>query len=117
MVIVSIPSAFPTLWTVWAKRFSTSTREIASSLKKFFFYAKLLLSVVLIAGIFWYLRDFESVVSRISVESLWPLALLLFVHFLNYFFLGMTYNLPLKIHGLNIQFKEWYGMTVAANLL
>lgn len=84
--------------------------------KKIYHAILFLLTIVFIVGIFFYIKNNPTFFQQL--KNLHPayLFLLLAVHALGLCLLGLTHRLPLKKHSIDISAKEWYGLSVIAEM-
>jgi uncharacterized membrane protein YbhN (UPF0104 family) len=53
-------------------------------------------------------------ITNIDIKFILSIAALYFLHFI---FLGLTHKLPLKKHGIELSFKDWFGLCSASEFL
>ena len=84
--------------------------------RKLYHSSLLLLSLVLFLGLGLYVQKHTQ--AFVYLKSIRPdyIVLLLLVHAFDFYFVGMIQKLPLKIHRISLTFKEWYGLSVTAEL-
>lgn len=89
---------------------------MSSRAKKIYHTTLILLSIVLIVGVIVYIK--HSPISLHQLKNLHPgyLLMLIALHGLGFCFLGFTQVLPLKKHNVAIKTREWYGLSVVAEL-
>ena len=84
--------------------------------KKIYHIFLIILSIALIVGVISYIK--KSPITLSQLQNLHPgyMLILIALHALGFWFLGFTQALPLKKHNIKIQTKEWYGLSVVAEL-
>jgi uncharacterized membrane protein YbhN (UPF0104 family) len=89
---------------------------MSESRRKYYHLALLILSLALFVGLFFYVQHNSNGFTKLISIKLPFVVLLIFIHALSFWFLGMTHNLPLKKHNINLSFKEWYGLCMVSEL-
>ncbi len=89
---------------------------MSSRVKKIYQITLILLSILLIVGVIVYIK--KSPITFHQIKNLHPIYMLLLItlHAIGFFFLGYTQVLPLKKHNIDIKPREWYGLSVVAEL-
>lgn len=89
---------------------------MSESSKKIYHRVLLLLSFALLAGLGFYVHKNEETFEKLKSIQLHFILLLVMIHALNYYLLGLTHKMPLKKHNIILKFKEWYGLCMASEL-
>ena len=89
---------------------------MSSRAKKIYHTTLLILSIVLIVGVVLYIKKSPISFDQLKSLNISFLILLIAAHALGFLFLGLTQVLPFKKHDINITFKEWYGLSIVAEL-
>jgi uncharacterized membrane protein YbhN (UPF0104 family) len=84
--------------------------------KKIYHSSLLLLLLALFAGLFFFVQKNSHSLLELNSVKLPFILLLILIHALGFWFLGMTHKLPLKKHNIFLTFKEWYGLCMVAEL-
>lgn len=84
--------------------------------KKLYHAVLLILSLALLAGLAFYVQKNSTSFTLLKSVKLEFVFLLIFIHAFGFWLLGMTQKLPLKIHNINLTFKEWYGLCMVSEL-
>jgi uncharacterized membrane protein YbhN (UPF0104 family) len=84
--------------------------------KKIYHAILFLLSIALLIGVIIYVKKNPVFFQQLKNLHIGFLILLITVHALGLVFLGLTHQLPLKKHNLEIKTKEWYGLAIIAEM-
>ncbi len=84
--------------------------------KKLYHSLLLILSLALLAGLGFYVEKNTSSFTQLKSVKIEIIALLIFIHALGFWLLGLTHKLPLKKQNIFLNFKEWYGLCMVAEL-
>lgn len=84
--------------------------------KKLYHTSLLILSLALLAGLGFYVQKNTTSFTQLKSVKLDIIALLIFIHALGFWLLGITHKLPLKKQNIFLKFKEWYGLCMVAEL-
>lgn len=89
---------------------------MSSRAKKIYHTSLILLSIILIVGVIVYIK--HSSITIAQLKNLHPVYMLALValHALGFWFLGFTQAMPLKKQNIEIKTREWYGLSVVAEL-
>lgn len=89
---------------------------MSENTKKIYHRVLLALSVLLLAGLAFYVHKHEATFSRLKSIKHEFIIILIAIHCFNYYLLGLTHKLPLKKHQIFLKFKEWFGLCMVAEL-
>ena len=89
---------------------------MSESTRKFYHSILFILSLALLVGLGFYVQKNSTTFAQLKTIRLEYIFLLVLIHALNYWLLGMTHKLPLKKHQINLKFKEWYGLCMVSEL-
>lgn len=84
--------------------------------KKIYHTILLILSLALLAGLGLYVQKNTTTFTQLKSVKFEYIAILIFVHSLSFWFLGMTHKLPLEKLNIHLRFKEWFGLCTVAEL-
>ncbi|MBC7713790.1 MAG: flippase-like domain-containing protein [Rhizobacter sp.] len=84
--------------------------------KKIYHAILLVLSLALFAGLIFYVQKNSNSFTQLKSVKLPFVVLLILIHALYFWLLGMTHKLPLKKHNILLTFKEWYGLCMVSEL-
>ncbi len=84
--------------------------------KKLYHALLLMLSLALLAGLGFYVQKNTTTITQLKSVKFEFIAILIFIHALGFWLLGMTHKLPLKKLNIHLNFKEWYGLCIVAEL-
>ncbi|MBC7427232.1 MAG: flippase-like domain-containing protein [Bacteriovorax sp.] len=84
--------------------------------KKIYHTTLLILSLALLAGLFFYVQKNTTSFTQLKSVKLPFVFLLILIHVLYFWLLGMTHKLPLKKHNIILTFEEWYGLCMVSEL-
>jgi uncharacterized membrane protein YbhN (UPF0104 family) len=76
----------------------------------------LMLTIVLIVGVVLYVKNNPTFFQELKNLHIGYLFLLIITHALGLGLLGLTHQLPLRKHNIDISAKEWYGLSVVAEM-
>lgn len=76
----------------------------------------LLCSLALLAGLGIYVQKNTTSFTQLHSVKIEFVVLLVFTHVIGFWFLGMTHKLPLEKNKITLSFKEWYGLSLVAEL-
>lgn len=77
----------------------------------------MLISLVTFCSLIIYLLFHGSNLLKITSIDLKYIIAIAALYFLHFIFLGLTHNLPLKKHSINLTFKDWFGLCIAGEFL
>jgi len=75
-----------------------------------------ILSLLLLAGLGFYVQKNEQSFEKIKFIKFEYILVLISIHALNYYLLGLTHKMPLKKHQIILKFKEWFGLCMVSEL-
>lgn len=84
--------------------------------KKIYHRALFLLSLVLLGGLAFYVHKHEQSFEKLKTIKLEYIFILIALHGLNFYLLGMTHKMPLKKHKIFLKFKEWFGLCMVSEM-
>lgn len=84
--------------------------------KKIYHSALLIFSLALLLGLGFYVQKNSASFEQLKTVQIKFIAALIFIHAFNYWLLGLTHKLPLKVHDINLKIKEWYGLCMVSEL-
>ena len=84
--------------------------------KKIYHRFLLIFSVLLLIGFALYVHKNNTSYQKLKSIDLSLIFLLMGIHALNYFLLGITHFYPLRKHQIFLKFKEWYGLCTVSEL-
>ncbi len=84
--------------------------------RKLYHSSLLLLSLVLLLGLGLYIQKNSSVFVYLKSLRADYIILLLAMHALDFYLVGLIQKIPLTKHQISLKFKEWYGLCVASEL-
>lgn len=76
----------------------------------------LLLTIVLVVGVILYIKKNPTFFQELKNLHFGYLSLLVILHAVGVGLLGLTHRLPLRKHNIEISSKEWYGLSVVAEM-
>lgn len=77
----------------------------------------MLISLVTFCSLIIYLSLNGIHLLKITTIELKYILSIVALYFLHFVFLGLTHNLPLKKHSINLTFKDWFGLSTTSELL
>lgn len=89
---------------------------MGSRAKKIYHTTLVILSIALIVGVIIYIKRSPITINQLANLNIGFMSLLIAIHALSFWLLGLTHFLPLKKHSVEIKTKEWYGLCVVAEL-
>ncbi len=85
--------------------------------KKIYHFSLILISFLLISGLFIYVDKNSAAFSQLKNLRLDIIFALILIHILHFYFLGLTQSSPLKKHNILLTFREWFGLCLSSELL
>lgn len=84
--------------------------------KKLYHTFLLILSLALLAGLGFYVQKNTTTFTQLKSVKFEYIVFLIFIHAIVSLLMAVTHKLPLKKLNINLNFKEWYGLCVVAEL-
>lgn len=84
--------------------------------KKIYHQILMILSIALLIGLLFFVKKNALSFERIKYIRLELILLLISFHALDFWLLGLAYQLPLTKHKINLRFREWFGLSIVSEL-
>jgi uncharacterized membrane protein YbhN (UPF0104 family) len=89
---------------------------MSSRAKKIYNITLIILSIALIVGIILYIKKSPLTINQLTQLHAGYLAILIVLHALSFYLLGLTQSLALTKHNIKMKLSEWYGLCSVAEL-